>query len=81
MEGMMSPEVRWLWSAALAVALFYPVRQLIWVLAVRREQRRSGELPDESVREGLKQRATVTSILLCLVFAAVYGGVMFGGRL
>ncbi len=80
MEGLLSPDYRWLWSTALAVVLFFPVRQMIWVLSVRREQRRAGELPDEKMRQYLKGRATVTSGLLCLVFAAAYGGVMFGGN-
>ncbi len=78
-EGMFEFESRWLWSAALAVALFFPVRQLIWVLAVRREQRKTGgQVPDENVRRRLKGRAGVTSALLCLIFAAVYGGVILG---
>ncbi len=78
-EGMLVPESRWLWLVALAVALFFPVRQLIWVLAVRREQRRAGgQVPDENVRRHLKGRAGVTSALLCLVFSAVYGGIMLG---
>ncbi len=77
---MFSPENRWLWSGALAVALFFPVRQLIWVLAVRREQRRAGgQLPDERVRHYLKGRAGVTSALLCLIFSAIYGGIILGG--
>lgn len=77
----MSFEYQWLWSAALAVALFFPVRQLIWVLAVRREQRRQGgRLPDEPMRQSMKNRAGVTSALLCLVFAALYAAVVFGGR-
>lgn len=76
---MASPEYRWIWTALLAVALFFPVRQLIWVMAVRREQRRSGQLPDDEARFALKRRAAVTAALLCLVFAAAYGGVMFGG--
>ncbi len=80
MEAMISPEYRWVWSAALGVALFFPIRQLIWVMAVRRQQRRSGgQLPDEETRDSMKSRAGVTSALLCLVFAAAYGGVMFGG--
>ena len=79
MEAMISPEYRWVWSAALGVVLFFPVRQLIWVMAVRRQERRSGQLPDEETRESMKSRAGVTSALLCLVFAAAYGGVMFGG--
>jgi hypothetical protein len=78
-EMMISPEYRWLWAAALGAALFFPVRQLIWVMAVRREQRRQqGQLPDEPTRAGLKSRSSVTAALLCLVFAAVYSGVLFG---
>ncbi len=77
---MLSPDYRWQWSAALAAALLFPIRHLIWVLAVRKEQRRAGEMPDEKMRQYLKGRAGVTSGLLCLIFAAAYGGVMFGGN-
>ncbi len=78
-EGMLAFENRWLWLVALAVALFFPVRQLIWVLAVRREQRQTGgQVPDENVRRHLKGRAGVTSALLCLIFSAVYGGLILG---
>ena len=78
---VLSPEYRWLWSAALAVALFFPVRQLIWVMSVRREQRKQGgRLPDEAARKALKKRANVTSTLLCLVFVALYSAVVFGGH-
>ena len=80
MEDMFSPEYRWLLSAALAMALFFPIRQMIWVLSVRKEQRRAGQLPDDKMRQYLKGRATVTSGLLCLVFAAAYGSVMFGAN-
>ena len=80
MEGMVSPDYRWLWSAALAAALFFPVRQMIWVLSVRREQRRDGDLPNEKMQKHLKGRATFTSGLLCLVFAAAYGGVLMSGN-
>ncbi len=79
MEAIVSSEYRWVWSAALGVVLFFPIRQLIWVMAVRRQQRRSGQLPDEETRDSMKSRAGVTSALLCLIFAAAYGGVMFGG--
>ncbi len=81
MEAILSPEYSWVWSAALGVALFFPIRQLIWVMAVRRQQRKSGgRLPDGEAQDAMKSRAGVTSALLCLVFAAAYGGVMFGGR-
>ena len=76
---MFALESRWLWSVALAVVLFFPVRQLIWVLAVHREQRQpGGQVPDENVRRHLTVRAGVTSALLCLIFAAVYGGIILG---
>lgn len=81
MEALFTAEFRWPLSLALALALFFPVRQLIWVMSVRREQRKTGELPAEEVRLSLKNRASVTSGLLCLVFAAAYGGVVFNGNL
>ena len=78
-EGMFSPENRWLWSVALAAVLFFPVRQLIWILAVRREQRQAGgRIPDEKVRRHLKGRAGATSAILCLVFSVIYSGIMLG---
>ena len=77
-QAAFSPEFRLLWSAALGAALFYPVRQLIWVLSVRRVQRQTGEFPGEEARASMKRRAGVTSVLLCLVVAATFGGVMFG---
>ncbi len=81
MGTILSPEYSWVWSVALGVALFFPIRQLIWVMAVRRQQRKSGgRLPDLETRDSMKSRAGVTSALLCLVFAAAYVGVMFGGR-
>ena len=79
MEALFSPEFRWFWSAALGLALFFPVRQLIWVLSVRRVQRRTGELPEEAVRKSLKRHAGMTSLLLCLVCAAAWGSIMLAG--
>jgi hypothetical protein len=78
---ILSPEYSWVWSAALGVALYFPVRHLIWVLTVRRQQRQlGGRLPDAEAQDAMKRRAGVTAALLCLIFAATYGGVMFGGR-
>ncbi len=77
---MLSPEYRWLWSAALGIVLFFPMRQLIWVLSVRRLQRqKKGALPDDRTRQSLKRRAGFTSVLLCLIFATLYGGIIFEG--
>ena len=72
-----------LWALALALALFFPVRQLIWVLYVRRAQRqaaqeeREGQEVDEAEQARLKRRAGVTSGLLCFVFAFIYTAQLF----
>ena len=61
-----------LWVVLLAGLLFLPVRQLIWVVTVRRVERRTGEETDEAERLRLKRRAGVTAALLCFVFSALY---------
>lgn len=65
-----------LWTLLLAVALFYPVRQLIWALSVRREERSTGGPLDEIRRSVLKRRASMTAALLCFVFAVLYQNVL-----
>lgn len=77
MAELLSPQYKWLWAAALALLLFLPVRHFIWVMSVRRAERRHGPA-DDAARMALKRRATVTSALLCAVFAPVYVGVLFG---
>lgn len=65
-----------LWVIALAAALFLPVRQLIWVLYVRRAERDGSETSDEE-RLALKNRAGMTAILLCFVFSYFYMNHLF----
>jgi hypothetical protein len=67
-----------LWALVLALALFLPVRQLIWVIYVRRAMRQ-GEVDDDE-RRRLKKRAGVTSALLSFVFAYLYASHLFQGR-
>lgn len=76
MAALFSPEYKWLWMIALGGGLYFPVRQLIWVLSVRRAERRK-EPTDEAIRESLKRRAAFTSVLLCFVFAVTYVSVLF----
>lgn len=64
-----------LWALLLALALFLPVRQLIWVIYVRRAMRKSNI--DEEERARLKRRAGVTSALLSFVFAFLYASHLF----
>jgi len=60
-----------LWVILLSTALFFPVRQLIWVLYVRKKQK-SQQTVSEEEKKKLKKRATFTSILLCVVFSYLY---------
>ena len=75
MEIFASPDYVWLWTLVLGGALYYPVRQLIWVLLVRRAERDGND--DADRRDRLKRRATITSLLLCFVFAFFYTGHLF----
>ena len=60
-----------IWVIILSVALFFPVRQFIWVLYVRKKQK-SQQVVSEEEKKSLKKRATFTSILLCIVFSYLY---------
>jgi len=77
MEKFASADYSWIWALLLGGALFYPVRQLIWVLQVRRAERDGNE--DSERRDRLKRRATITSLLLCFVFAFFYTSQLFSG--
>jgi len=70
MERYFTAEYSLLWALALALALFFPLRQLIWVLYVRRAERKAA-LADQQ-RRALKRRSAVTAALLCLVFSYFY---------
>ena len=65
-----------IWVVALSSALFFPVRQMIWVLYVRKKQKSQGTVSEEE-KITLKKRATFTSVLLCIVFSYVYVSQVF----
>ena len=65
-----------IWVIVLATALFFPVRQLIWVLYVRKKQKSQKTVSDEEMKK-LKRRATFTSVLLCIVFSYLYVSQVF----
>lgn len=69
-------EAQWLWTLVLGVGLFFPVRKLIWVMSVRRAERKHGPT-DEEKREVLRKRAYVTAALLCFIFAILYTNTLF----
>ena len=60
-----------LWILLLSTALFFPVRKLIWILYVRKKQKTQQSVSEEE-KSSLKKRATLTAVLLCLVFSYVY---------
>jgi len=77
MQELFTVQYQWLWTIALGAALFYPVRQLIWAMSVRRLQRKDGGAVDEAQRQSLKNRAGVTSALLCFIFSVAYVNYLF----
>ena len=60
-----------IWVFILSIALFFPVRQLIWVLYVRKKQKIQKEISEDE-KKNLKKRANFTSVLLCIVFSYLY---------
>ena len=60
-----------LWVLVLSSALFFPIRQLVWVLYVRRKQKKQKLVSTEEINI-LKKKATFTSIFLSLVFSYIY---------
>jgi len=75
MEALFTREYWLLWMALLAIALFFPVRKLIWVLYVRRAKR-GGEV-DEAEMHRLRRRAGFTAALICLLFSFIYTHQLF----
>ena len=65
-----------IWVVVLSGALFFPVRQMIWVLYVRKKQKSQKTVSDDE-KISLKKRATFTSVLLCIVFSYIYVSQVF----
>ena len=65
-----------IWVVLLSTALFYPVRQMLWVLYVRKKQKSQNLVSDEE-KKILKKRATFTSVLLSIVFSYLYVSQVF----
>lgn len=78
MEALFNAEYKYVWVAAMAIALFFPVRQFIWVMQVRRAIRTGGEESvDDAEQQRLKRRAGATSALLSFIFSIGYMSVLF----
>ena len=64
------------WTLLLSLVLFFPVRQLIWVLYVRKKQKIQNFVSEEEKKK-LKKRASFTSIFLSIVFSYIYVSQVF----
>jgi len=65
-----------IWVVVLSTVLFFPVRKLIWVLYVRKKQKSQQTVSDDE-KKILKKRATLTSVLLSIVFSYLYVSQVF----
>lgn len=62
----------WLWVFLLVALLFWPVSQLIWVVSVRRLQRKLNKELNENDLQAQKQRARFVAVVVCFVFSVLY---------
>ena len=53
----------------LAALLFIPASKLIWVMSVRRLQRKTGHELSESEQQGQKNRARIIAFVLVMIFS------------
>ena len=65
-----------LWVMLLASALFFPIRKFIWVLYVRRKQKKDRSVSEEE-KKILKKKASFTSFFLSIVFSYIYVSQVF----
>jgi hypothetical protein len=62
----------WISVVVLAALLFVPASTLVWVLSVRRLERRLGHPLSEGERLGQRNRARFIAIVLCALFSALF---------
>ena len=60
------------WVVLLAALLFWPMSKLIWVMSVRRLQRKLARELDEKEIAGQMNRARVISVFVSLTFSFLY---------
>jgi hypothetical protein len=69
----MSPwTLYWLSVVVLAALLFWPASRMIWVLSVRRLERKRGQPLSEAERAGQRNRARFIAIIVCALFSALF---------
>jgi len=69
----MSPWTYYIVSVGvLAGLLFWPVSKLVWVMSVRRLERRLGQPLSDQERQGQLTRARFLALVLCVAFSALF---------
>ena len=63
---------------ALAALLFLPASKLIWVLSVRRLERKTGTELNEDARNGQLNRARLLALFLVMIFSLLFNISMLG---
>ena len=75
----MSPSVYFVGSVLLlSVLLFFPVSKLIWVLSVRRLQRKMQRELSEQETKGQLRRARILAVLIAVIFAFLFNAHLIG---
>lgn len=62
----------------LAALLFLPVTRLVWVLSVRRLERKTGRTLDETERAGQLRRARLLTLAVVILFSLLFNLAMLG---
>lgn len=62
----------------LALLLFFPVSKLIWVLSIRRLERKTERKLSEGEIQGQLMRARVIAVLITLVFSFLFNARLIG---
>lgn len=66
------------WVLVLAILLFFPVSKLIWVLSVRRLERKWQRKLSEQEIQGQLQRARVLAVVVVLIFSFLFNAKLIG---
>ncbi len=75
----MSPSVYFVgWVLLLAVLLFFPVSKLIWVLSVRKLQRKIQRELSEQETEAQLRRARILTVFIVVIFSFLFNAHVIG---
>ena len=75
----MSPSVYFVgWVLLLSALLFFPVSKLIWVLSVRKLQRKLQRELSEQETEAQLRRARILAVFVVVIFSFLFNANMIG---